>query len=217
MPHGRASIGIAPPESLQPQCDIRQAFGLDEGLPLVDDIRRLRNRVLAVPVAQAIDRADHCSRIFLATIDRRAVATLRVTYARLGPIDCEHFFPTSLLEAFRPHLGSASRFCTEPGTSVAVARRLIDDAWTAAINDGLCADLIDVSTRGIAYYRRLGYLPLASAPFRHPLLGTVSHGMVFPTDPGRRTQLQHLFTGLQSFTTVEAFRPWLPSGLDGES
>jgi hypothetical protein len=200
-----------------PSCRIRTGFGLSRAGSLIDDVRAVRMAALGLPAAQALDAIDAHSLLLVADVGDAPVATLRVTYARYGRIDCEPFFPAELLARHRHWLGSASRFGAVRGVPPAVARALIEAGWTLALRDGMRVDLIDVSARGRSYYRRLGYADLDVPGFRHPLFGTESSGMLFVTDPRRRTPLAPLFEGLASYTTELDFAPWLAPRVRGAS
>jgi hypothetical protein len=200
-----------------PTYRIRACFGLAQAGPLADDIRAVRTEALGISAAQALDDVDEHSQLLIADVAGIAVATLRITYARHGRIDCEAFFPPDLLASHRARLGSASRFAARRGVPSAVTRALIEAGWRIALGDGLRCDLIDVSARGRAYYRRLGYADVRMPTFRHPLFGTESWGMVFVTDPRRPTPLAPLFADLTTYTTEADVAAWLAAREMGAS
>lgn len=124
-------------------------------------------------------------------------------------MDCEERFPATLLNALRPRMCSASRFCvrkTVPAEAQ-VAKFLIEAAWIEARRAGVRLDIIDVHERAIRYYTRLGYYLVADSFFVHPLWQTPSHVMVFPAHEARATPIRHVFQGMSDGLLLDDLRP----------
>jgi ribosomal protein S18 acetylase RimI-like enzyme len=128
-----------------------------------DDIIELRSRMYGIPRGDAGDEVDGYSTLYCAYAGGAPVGTMRVTAALDGRLDCEEFYPHALLEAFRPRLGSASRFAVRqdlpPGMQV--ARVLIEAAWLHQIRRGIRLDVTNAHRRALRYYERIGYRPVA--------------------------------------------------------
>jgi hypothetical protein len=181
--------------------------------PLFEEVRKLRASAYCMPFDQTRDPIDEYSHIWLAFQDGDPVGSIRVTYAREGKLDCEERFPTALVRRFRPQLSSASRFCSwkQAPPELRIARFLIETAWHYALLEGIRTDIIDVNERAIRYYERLGYYLVPNSFFRHPLLDTPSHVMVFAADPGQTSPLQHLFCGVPNTLRLSDLKAWLPT------
>ncbi|MBX3739461.1 MAG: hypothetical protein KF712_00615 [Akkermansiaceae bacterium] len=177
----------------------------------------LRSEVYGIPRNAAADPADGYSTLWLVRRDGIPSATLRVTYARNGPLDCEANFPPDLLARYRAIISSSSRFCMKRDVppEARVARMLIETAWRDGLPHGIRLDIIDVNVRAMAYYRRLGYTLLPGNSFIHPLLKTPSEVMVCTVDPACHGPLQMVFADCPDPLPLERImRPTLllPSG-----
>lgn len=172
------------------------------------DARSVRATVYGAESPGVVDDIDAHSTVYCAYVDGTAVGTLRVTRARLGPIDCESFYPPSLLNRFRDLIGSASRYCVLPGTSanLRIGRLLVEGGWIEHADMGCRLDLIDVREEFVGYYRRMGYLLIAGHQFIHPVWATRSRVMVYPVDPERPGPLSHLFVGIERPMTEAELR-----------
>jgi ribosomal protein S18 acetylase RimI-like enzyme len=162
------------------------------------DVLDVRSRVYRLRPKQVVDAVDTWSAIYVAYLDRAPVGSLRVTLKRNGPLDCEQYFPKTLLAAYGDRVGSASRFCVLPGVAseARVADRLLEAAWTDALKQGVLLDVINVHQRAIRYYRRRGYQLVRDSFFVHPLWHTPSEVMVFRASRSHQSPIQHLCTGL---------------------
>lgn len=185
-----------------------------------NDVCEVRARVYRRNTFDAADAVDAYSHLYCAYLHGRPVASLRVTPATAGRLDCEDYFPEALVVAFRSRIASASRFCCLPDVdaSLRVPRLSVEAAWIEAIRrHGSRLDIIDVHERAISYYQRLGYCLVQDSFFTHPLWGTPSHVMVFPAHRDRATPIQHVFEHLNDGLAVEDLRPFVSLAPDVRS
>jgi|GEM_PF-1936972 len=187
------------------------------GSPEYDHIVNLRAEVYGIAVADASDAIDRHSTLWLLMSGERPAGTLRCTYLRDGPLDCQAFMPAALLARYGDRIGSASRFCRSPSAPplLRVGPFLIEHAWRAALEAGVRLDLMDVNVGFASYYERLGYRALPGTRFRHPLLDTPSEIMFLAADPARPGPLSRLFArvpdGLATEEVLETARAACPA------
>lgn len=108
---------------------------------------------------QYADKIDEYSRHYLARVDGEPAASLCVTRRRDGPLDCERFFPSRLLDTCNDVIGSACRFAAIQlyPVDIRLAPLLVETAWQDQLAAGARLDIINVHERAIRYYGRLGY------------------------------------------------------------
>ena len=160
---------------------------------VLNDALLIRSDVYERPLTEVRDRIDDYSEILCAYVDGEPLATLRITLARRGSLDCCHYLPQAL-DLYAQWLGSASRFCAKRSDpDLRLARLLIEAVWLHVLPLGIRLDAINVHERGIAYYKRLGYFLLSDSFFIHPVWRTPSYVMVFCACDAKDGPLSHLF------------------------
>ena|GEM_PF-6033418 len=153
-----------------------------------------------VPVPKAAapkkDAYDGYSSHYCASVNGEPVV-LRVTHAARGPIECQEYYPVALL-AHREILVSSSRFYARDDRVVGrdVPMKLLKSAWSAGAKIGARIDVTNCHIRGVLYYSRIGYVPIASGQFKHPILGTPSQSILITADPDHPSPFQSIFSAL---------------------
>ncbi len=129
------------------------------------------------------DLFDSWSDLYLMRYKDQYVATMRVTQARDGMLDCETTYPAFLQNAnLRKYIGSASRLYKLPDAPISTIQILnfIVTIWKDQYADGMRIDLINSTLKMVKYYERLGYKKVGDI-FIHPRTLKESQAMVFIT------------------------------------
>jgi hypothetical protein len=165
------------------------------GSDAFEEILHLRSLALKTPLAAEPDDCDCRSEHYAVRRDKQLCAAIRITRAQSGLLDCEEFYPKTMLHQLRHLIGSASRFVANPiiGREVRVSQLLIEAGWNDQLSKGIRLDVINVHKRAVRYYGKLGYELVANSFFYHPKWNTPSFVMVFPATPHRETPIKHLF------------------------
>lgn len=129
----------------------------------------------------AIEHCDSWSDLYLLKKNQQYMATMRVTQARNGLVDCESFYPLFLQDtAIRKYIASASRLykLTNAAVSHYDILKFIIESWKDQYADGMRIDLINATTQMVIYYQRLGYKKVGST-FIHPRTLKESQAMLY--------------------------------------
>lgn len=148
-------------------------------------------------VHQAGDPSDASADHYLAVVDGRPLACMRVQQARRGRLDCEDHYPAAFVARFRGVIGSASRLVRRADAKACpdVMRRFVAAVWRDQYRDGIRVDLINVHVPMVPYYETMGYELVAGSAFVHPRLQTSSMVMAMLAEPSVRSSLRTAFEG----------------------
>ena len=130
----------------------------------------------AAPASPLEDCFDLEADLYVMRCSGTAIATMRVSQARRGEIDCEEAYPDEFLSNYRSIICSASRFLRHPKSppNVLLMEQFMREVWRDQFADGVRVDIINVHQPMIPYYTRMGYVLLCDSHFTHPRLGTPS-------------------------------------------
>jgi hypothetical protein len=178
---------------------------VDVGSPAYGDVLDVASRAYAKSYADVAHAVDPYSEIYALRDEHRLLGTVSITRAWEGPLPCEEFFPTALLDAFRNATVTAYRLCVLPEDADGgrIAKGLTLAAWVDQIPRGCRMTLFNANERLVKYYVRQGYLPLKGGKFTHPRYGTRSHAMILPTDPEHPSLAAPLFQSVTAPVTVK--------------
>jgi hypothetical protein len=173
--------------------------------PLFRDVLILRGSRLIGHAGSRGDMVDEYSCHYIATRSDEVLGSLRVTKASKGPLDCEKFYPSNLLQAFRPCVFSGSKFVFKsklPNGSC-IARLLFETAFAESIKSGARLDIINAQKKHLRYYSSMGYFLIRDSFFTHPVCGTPSYVMCCPADPKRNCKLAKFFVDVPDPMSLE--------------
>jgi hypothetical protein len=130
----------------------------------------------------------------------RTVGAMTITRPDDGVVDCEAYYPQTLLNIFREDLLTSCRFMMLPtnDTSYSLLRWMTTSVWRDHVSLGCRAAVINAQSQMVPFYRRMGFRILDGFAFTHPALATASQVMTLRADPQIQPYFRDAFEHLQS-------------------
>lgn len=146
---------------------------------------------------------DSYSTHYCLYVNEIAAGCITITWAKNGKLDCEEFYPASILNIYRSTLVSACKFRIKKEYSWGVfkneftSKSFIREVLKDQISKGALIDLIDSEESLAPYYQRMGYIACNGYDFFHPILKTKMIVMFLPADPNIPSVAQEAFKNLK--------------------
>ncbi len=153
----------------------------------------------SVPPDWAVRSCDAYSSIFVAVSEAGIQATLSFTAAKHGELDCERFYPQSILKAYREVLYAPYRVAAKGRFPSRLVTKLLGRVvWAMALQDGQRLAIANANKDFAPVYVRSGYLPIAGTTFCHPRRCKDHLVFLMPADASRRTWFSDLFQAVDN-------------------
>jgi len=168
----------------------------------------LQLRADAYKMPQEPDEMDSCSDLYILARNNEPIATMRVTQAKRGKIECEEFYPQEILSKHRNRVGTATRFAKNPviQTEPHIMPLFIQEMWRDQVREEIAVSVINATAKLIPYYQALGYDILCGSFFKHPKFGTPSYVMLMLADPRVPSLSQDAFRDSRDFAFLDLIR-----------
>jgi GNAT superfamily N-acetyltransferase len=151
-----------------------------------EKIFRLRYEIYVEEMRRRQTHADHALRfieepfddasavLLLAEQDGEAVGTVRINFARHGPLEEADSYDLTRFAPFYPeHLSMTTKLMVRPEhRSGNATRLLVAEAYSAMRRAGILVDVIDCNPHLVQFFQRIGYR-LYKQNIAHPDYGTV--------------------------------------------
>lgn len=141
---------------------------------------------------------DNYSYHYVLNYHGKPLGTLTVHEARDGDLDCQSYYPGTLLERYHDQIAGTCKMRIRRGAQAPIEalRTLIRNAWIDQLQRGIRVTIVNSEPRLSAFYRRMGFSYVPGFDFVHPHLGTQSQVLIMAADPGHRSYCQDLFATL---------------------
>ena len=143
---------------------------------------------------------DNYSTHYVMSKESIAFASLTATRHRDGTMDCEHQYPSVLVDRYGDEVMTLckSRVANSPLPGFQAFRRIIRSAWEHQLTYGIRMDLINVTKQNERIFRRIGYQTIEHCRFVHPTIGTDSVAMFLAADASRESFCRDLFEAIDT-------------------
>lgn len=131
---------------------------------------------------------------------KQTVGVMTITRPDDGTVECEAYYPQTLLSVFREDLLTSCRFMMLPSakSGYSLLRWMTTSVWKDHVGLGCRGAVINVQDEMVLFYRRMGFRVLDGFAFTHPALGTSSQVMTLRADPMKQPFFREAFEQLKS-------------------